>query len=110
VQYGETHLHFISRLCEEEGLYFYFDHFKDRHVLCFSDMPDGPRIVGESLVRFHPGAGTETDTATVRTIEMGRDIRSDSFTFREWNFEKTRLDLQVKLSETDPVKAPSRRA
>ncbi|MDY0228188.1 MAG: type VI secretion system tip protein TssI/VgrG [Desulfomicrobium apsheronum] len=106
VQYGETHLHFISRLCEEEGLYFYFDHFKDRHVLCFSDMPDGPRIEGESLVRFHPGAGTETDTATVRTIEMGRDIRSDSFTFREWNFEKTRLDLQVKLSETDPVKAP----
>jgi type VI secretion system secreted protein VgrG len=106
VQYGETHLHFISRLCEEEGLYFYFDHFQDRHVLCFSDMPDGPRIEGESLVRFHPGAGTETDTATIRSIEMGRDIRSDSFTFREWNFEKTRLDLQVKLSETDPVKAP----
>jgi type VI secretion system secreted protein VgrG len=69
-------------------------------------MPDGPRIEGESLIRFHPGAGTETDTATVRSIGMGRDIRSDSFTFREWNFEKTRLDLQVKLSETDPVKAP----
>jgi type VI secretion system secreted protein VgrG len=106
VQYGETHLHFISRLCEEEGLYFYFDHFKDRHVLCFSDMPDGPRIEGESQVRFHPGAGTETDTATVRTIDMGRDVRSDSFTFKEWNFEKTRLDLQVKQSETDPAKAP----
>ena len=83
VQYGETSLHFISRLCEEEGLYFYFDHFKDRHVLCFSDMPDGPRIEGESLLRFHPGAGTETDTATVRSIEMDRDIRSDSYTFRE---------------------------
>jgi type VI secretion system secreted protein VgrG len=106
VQYGETGLHFISRLCEEEGLYFYFDHFKDRHVLCFSDMPGGPRIEGESLVRFHPGAGTETDTATIRSIEPGRDVRSDSFTFREWNFEKTRLDLQVALAETDSVKAP----
>ena len=65
-------------------------------MLCFSDMPDGPRIEGESLIRFHPGAGTETDTATVRSIVMGRDIRSDSFTFREWNFEKTRLDLQAR--------------
>jgi type VI secretion system secreted protein VgrG len=106
VQYGETSLHFISRLCEEEGLYFYFDHFEDRHVLCFSDMPGGPRIEGESLVRFHPGAGTETDTATIRSIEQVRDVRSDSFTFREWNFEKTRLNLQVALSETDSVKAP----
>ena len=43
VQYGETALHFISRLCEEEGIYFYFEHHEDRHVLCFSDMQDGPR-------------------------------------------------------------------
>ena len=45
-------------------------------------------------------------STTVRSIEMDRDIRSDSFTFREWNFEKTRLDLQVSLAETDAVKAP----
>ena len=106
VQYGETALHFISRLCEEEGIYFYFEHERDRHVLCFSDMQDGPRIPGESLLRFHPGAGTETDTATVRSMEPGRAIGSDAFTFREWNFAKTRLNLQVGLAETDPAKAP----
>jgi len=83
VQYGETCLHFISRLCEEEGLYFYFEHERDRHVLCFSDREGGPRIHGESGLRFHPGAGTETDTSTVRRVELGQAIGNDSVMFRE---------------------------
>ena len=107
VQYGETGLHFISRLCEEEGVYFYFEHSEDRHVLCFSDREGGPLIAGESEVRFHPGAGTETDTATIRRAELSQTIDSDAFTFREWNFEKTRLNLQATQAETDPVKAPA---
>ncbi|HCU67739.1 MAG TPA: type VI secretion system tip protein VgrG [Desulfomicrobium sp.] len=106
VQYGETSLHFISRLCEEEGIYFYFEHSSDRHVLCFSDREGGPAIGGESRLRYHPGAGTETDTAVVREVELHQAIGSDAFTFREWNFEKTRLDLQVGQAETDSVKAP----
>jgi type VI secretion system secreted protein VgrG len=107
VQYGETGLHFISRLCEEEGIYFYFEHERDRHVLCFSDREGGPRIHGESGLRFHPGAGTETDTATVRRVELGQTIGSDSVTFREWNFEKTRLNLQAGQAETNAAAAPA---
>jgi type VI secretion system secreted protein VgrG len=106
VQFGETSLHFISRLCEEEGIYFYFEHSADRHVLCFSDREGGPAIFGESLLRFHPGAGTGTDTAVVREVELNQAIGSDAVTFWEWNFEKTRLNLQVGQAETDAVKAP----
>ena len=106
VQYGETSLHFISRLCEEEGVYFYFEHSADRHVLCFSDREGGPAIAGESRLRFHPGAGTETDSAVVREVELNQAIVSDAFTFREWNFEKTHLNLEVGQMETDPVRAP----
>ncbi len=106
VQYGETSLHFISRLCEEEGVYFYFEHAEDRHVLCFSDREGGPFIDGESELRFHPGAGTETDTATIRDARLSRGIGSDAVTFREWNFERTRLNLEVGQTETDATKAP----
>jgi type VI secretion system secreted protein VgrG len=106
VQYGETSLHFISRLCEEEGVYFYFEHAEDRHVLCFSDREGGPFIGGESELRFHPGAGTETDTATIRDARLSRGIGSDAVTFREWNFERTRLNLEVGQTETDATKAP----
>ena len=51
VQYGESDLHFISRLCEEEGIYYYFEHSETGHCVCFSDMAGGPRIGGESALR-----------------------------------------------------------
>jgi type VI secretion system secreted protein VgrG len=37
VQYRETHLAFVSRLMEEEGIYYYFEHKKDKHTLVLAD-------------------------------------------------------------------------
>jgi hypothetical protein len=37
VQYRETHLDFVSRLLEEEGIFYSFEHHADRHVLVLGD-------------------------------------------------------------------------
>ena len=37
VQYRETDLAFVSRLLEEAGLYYTFEHEEDKHTLVFSD-------------------------------------------------------------------------
>ncbi|MCE0555893.1 contractile injection system protein, VgrG/Pvc8 family [Motilimonas sp. E26] len=37
VQYRETDLAFIERLAAEEGLFYYFEHHADKHVMVFSD-------------------------------------------------------------------------
>ncbi|RYE64998.1 MAG: type VI secretion system tip protein VgrG [Oxalobacteraceae bacterium] len=38
-QYQETDLHFVRRLCEEEGIHFHFQHSPDEHLLVFADDP-----------------------------------------------------------------------
>jgi len=37
VQYGETAFNFISRLMEEEGIFYFFVHEKDKHILILAD-------------------------------------------------------------------------
>lgn len=37
VQYRETDFDFVSRLMEHEGIYYYFDHEKDRHTMVLCD-------------------------------------------------------------------------
>ncbi|MCG7961122.1 MAG: type VI secretion system tip protein TssI/VgrG, partial [Candidatus Thiodiazotropha taylori] len=37
VQYRETDFNFISRLMEQEGIYFYFDHVDGKHTLVMCD-------------------------------------------------------------------------
>lgn len=109
VQYGESDLHFISRLCEEEGIYFYFDHKKDMHKVCFSDAAGGFPIPGASrgLTRFFPGSGQAAEDAVVHRLNMRRRINSDAVNYTDWNYKKPKLDLAVALKESDPKKAPA---
>lgn len=107
VQYGETDLHFITRLCEEEGIYFSFEHTANGHKLCFSDWKGGPNITGESRLRYFPGSGAVADTAVVHRLILQEKVLSNSSSYREWNFTKPRLDLTTTKVEADKEKAPT---
>lgn len=43
VQYRESDWNFISRLMEEEGIYYYFEHTKDNHKLILGNTPGSHR-------------------------------------------------------------------
>ena len=107
VQYGETDLHFISRLCEEEGIYYYFEHAENGHCLCFSDMPGGPPIDGGSDLRYFAGSGQAADSAVVSRAELRSQSVSDMATLRDWNFLTPRSILEGSETERDPQKAPA---
>lgn len=52
VQYGESDFHFLSRLMEEEGLFYYFEHEKAKDTLQISDISSaGRKIITELKIR-----------------------------------------------------------
>ena len=104
VQYGESDLHFVSRLCEEEGIFFYFEHDGDSHTLCFSDREGGPKINGESSIEFLPGSGQKGDFATISKLRLKSEIVSNAASYRDWNPEKPKLKLDSRASAVgDPA-------
>ena len=68
VQYRETDFEFVSRLLEEEGIFYYFRHEQNRHVLVLtdhvSDLPDCP---GQATVDYHTTEGRHADRHTIQT-------------------------------------------
>lgn len=94
-QYSETDLHFITRLCEEEGLYFYFEHTANAHTLCFCDREGGAGISGDSKIRFVQGSGNVDASVSISKLTLHDTVTSNKVSYKEWNFERPRLNLEV---------------
>ncbi|MDR1497379.1 MAG: type VI secretion system tip protein VgrG [Puniceicoccales bacterium] len=62
VQYNESSFNFLSRLMEEEGIYYYFEHAKDGHTIVFADGPDAHSVVtnSETIPMRATGDGIQT--------------------------------------------------
>jgi type VI secretion system secreted protein VgrG len=58
-QYNETSLHFATRLMEEEGWYYYFEHAEDSHTLVVTNDNNGFHTIPGATLRL--GVGTTAD-------------------------------------------------
>ncbi|WP_437806619.1 type VI secretion system Vgr family protein [Sorangium sp. So ce1078] len=97
VQYRESDFAFVSRLLEEEGICYFFEHDENGHVLVFADGPSahGP-IAGESTVVFRPPLGALFQGEHVSRFRYAERVRSGKVTLRDYNFKKPGLSLESK--------------
>lgn len=91
VQYGESDLHFIQRLCEEEGIHYHFQHSPDGHVLVFGDDQTSFPKLAPTLYR--PGSGQVADEPAIKQFSVRLATRTNQVTRRDYDFEKPRLLL-----------------
>lgn len=97
VQYRETDLDFISRLCEEEGIFYFFEHAKDKHVLVFGDSTVAYQTIeGEEEITFNPAIGMVPGKEFVYQFAFSQKVFSGKMTRRDFYFEKPTLDLTSK--------------
>ncbi len=95
VQYRETDLDFVSRLLEEEGIFYFFEHSDKKHLLVFADGTVAYKeIAGESGVTYNFSQGMAPPEECVYRFAFSRQVRSGKMTRRDYNFEKPGLDLK----------------
>lgn len=94
VQYHETDLHFIQRLCEEEGIHYHFRHSAQGHQLVFGD-GQGAFAKLEHPVPFHSHSGLVADEPVVSDIEVGINTCSTRSTLRDYNFETASREIEA---------------
>ena len=97
VQYCESDLNFIRRLLVQEGIFFFFEHSQDGHLLVFGDSPVTYRpIAGNAEIPLNPGAAMVGETETVYAFQTAKRILSGQYTQRDYNFEKPDMDLTAR--------------
>lgn len=93
VQYRESDFDFISRLLEEEGIFYFFQHSEDKHVMIFSDdKAVHPSIAGNKSIPFNTG-GMSGDADSIKAFTFCYRLRPQAFAHRNFNFKRPSLDL-----------------
>ena len=92
VQYDESDLHFIRRLCEEEGIHFHFQHSPEGHMLVFGD--DQTVFPKLAPVAYQQDAGLVADTPMIKRFGLRLSTRTSRVTRRDYDFTKPRIELE----------------
>jgi type VI secretion system secreted protein VgrG len=106
VQYRETDFNFVSRLMEQYGIYYFFEHDKSKHTLVLGNSPSGhPACPVESKFPVHRQSTAVSDEDYVDTFETQYEVRSGKYSLSDYSFETPATNLEVNVSSV--VKLPN---
>jgi type VI secretion system secreted protein VgrG len=95
VQYRESDFAFVSRLMEEEGIYYYFKHEKDKHTLVLCNGPSGhAAIEGETLGWAAKQLGDHLREDVVTQWSRAHSLRPLKYTHTDFSPDAPSVDLR----------------
>lgn len=98
VQYRETDFDFVSRLMEEEGIYYYFEHEKGKHSLVLGDAASSHSTVSgyEKIPFFPPGGSAVRERDHISGWSVVRKVQPGTVAFESYDFERPKASLEAK--------------
>lgn len=105
VQYRESDLAFISRLLEEDGIFYFFEHDDTRATLVLADHGNAhPPIPGDPTVWFHAG-GQQRDREHLTDLRLAEQVRPGRVSLRDFNFHEPAqlLDVSARAGRDDDL-------
>lgn len=98
VQYRESALNFVSRLLEEEGIYYFFIHEDGKHSLVLADSYSAHSFApGYADVPYYPPAGDteQRERDHLNAWSVHRQLRLGTYAMTDYDFTRPRADLAV---------------
>jgi len=96
VQYRETALNFLSRLLEQEGIYYFFEHTEQKHTMVLlDDTASHKEIAGYAKVPYYPPSLPETRRVRDHLTSWThvRTVQSGSYATTDYDFKKPATSL-----------------
>ncbi len=94
VQYRETDFNFVSRLMEQYGICYFFEHEKDKHTLVLANSSSAYKpcpVQSKARIDFTEGGHIQEDVVTSWQIEQ--ELRPGKYAMTDYNFETPSTSL-----------------
>lgn len=102
VQYRESCMDFVSRLLEEEGIFYFFEHTDTKHTLVLTDMPAGiSSCPGQASARVAEEDDVALEEDVITGLERDQFTVVSEVTLNDFNFEKPNNDFKVQVGDED---------
>lgn len=104
-QYRETDLGFISRLMEEEGMFYYFKHENGKHTMMLGDSTSAYKPTPVSTKVIYGPSRLQTEEALIDSWEVRYQLLTGKWTLRDYDFQQPRNKLEASAPAVQPADA-----
>jgi type VI secretion system secreted protein VgrG len=87
VQYNESDLAFVSRLLEDDGIFYYFRHDDGKHTLVLGDSVSALTKSAEATVSFQSNLSGHRLDDRLKAWAHGYELRSGKWAHTDYNFQ-----------------------
>ncbi|NOQ79666.1 MAG: type VI secretion system tip protein VgrG [Gammaproteobacteria bacterium] len=100
VQYRETDFNFVSRLMEQEGIYYYFIHENGKHTLNLADgYSSHDAIPDHEEIPYYPPDDVATrDEERITSWYLSKKIQPGTYVLNDYDFKRPKADQLVDSS------------
>jgi type VI secretion system secreted protein VgrG len=98
VQYQETALDFVTRLMEDEGIWYFFEHTEKKHTLVLAtDAKTHKDCPGFKGARYVEDETVSKDENLVESVTLEEQLVPNQYAAEDYHFETPETDLLTKV-------------
>ena len=103
VQYRETSFDFVSRLMEQEGIYYFFRHEQGRHVLVLADAYGAHTSApGYGSVPYYPKNEQQRERDHIHDWHLAQEVQPGSLELNDYDFQRPSARIDVRSAMPRP--------